>query len=121
MRKQHGQSAVEFALMAPIVFLLIFAMIYGGIMFMDYLNFNNQARTIAREIALATSESDRKNLISKYNSITDVSAGVYKVSFIVDTDSEDVIVTVNFWREKAFLIMPQEFNINYRMKLEDNI
>ena len=119
MNKQHGQSAVEFALMAPIVFLLIFAMIYGGIMFMDYLNFNNRARTIAREVALAN-ETTRENLIDKYNRYTDVAAGVYAVSINVSTDSEDVIVRVDFKRSKAFLVMPEEFAIQYKMKLEDN-
>ena len=66
MKKQKGQSAVEFALMAPIVFLIIFGMIYGGFMFMEYLNFNNHARTIAREISVAE-ESERESLVNKYN------------------------------------------------------
>ncbi len=118
MKRQKGQSAVEFALMAPIVFTLILGMIYGGVMFMDYLNFNNQARTIAREISLAT-PSDRTALMDKYNKYTDKLAGVYKVSVNVTTDTEDVTVNVDFTRDKSFLMMPREFGIVYRMKLED--
>ena len=118
MRKQRGQSAVEFALMAPIIFLLIFGMIYGGIMFMDYLNFNNYARTIAREVSLASADR-RPEIIDKYNDYSD-EAGVYKVLFNVETqDNEDVIVTVQFRRGNSFLILPEQFDIVYRMKLED--
>ena len=118
MKRQKGQSAVEFALMAPIVFTLILGMIYGGVMFMDYLNFNNQARTIAREISLAT-PSDRVFLMDKYNKFTDKLAGVYKVSVNVTTDDEDVTVNVDFTRGNSFLMMPESFGIVYRMKLED--
>lgn len=118
MKIQKGQSAVEFALMAPIVFTLILGMIYGGVMFMDYLNFNNQARTIAREISLAQSD-ERQALMDKYNTFTDKLAGVYKVSVNVTTDAEDVTVNVDFTRGDSFLMMPKEFGIVYRMKLED--
>ena len=67
MRRQQGQSAVEFALMAPIVFLMIFAAIYGGAMFMDYLNLSNEARTVARSIAVA---SDKEEAIKPYQETT---------------------------------------------------
>ena len=116
--KQRGQSAVEFALMAPIVFAIVFTMIYGGIMFMDYLNFNNYARTIAREVSLA-SASDRKGIMDKYNKYEEA-AGGYNVSFNVEIeDDEDVVVTVEFRRSEDFLIMPRAFDIVYRMRLED--
>ena len=114
--KQRGQSAVEFALMAPIVFAIVFVMIYGGIMFMDYLNFNNYARTIAREVSLAPNE-DRKGIMDKYNKFKE-EAGVYMVSFNVETQDGDVVVTVEFRRSEPFLIMPKEFDIVYRMSLE---
>ena len=118
MKRQKGQSAVEFALMAPIVFTLILGMIYGGVMFMDYLNFNNQARTIAREVSIAA-PSDRTAIMDKYNRYTDKLAGVYKVSVNVTTDDEDVTVNVDFTRPDSFMMMPKEFGIVYRMKLED--
>ena len=52
MRKQSGQTAVEFALIAPMFFMMCFAMIYAGILFMDYLNYNNSARSIARAVSI---------------------------------------------------------------------
>ena len=67
MRKQRGQSAVEFALMAPLVLFMVLAAIYGGAMFIQFMNYNNEARRIARDIAVAP-ESERKTLMLKYNS-----------------------------------------------------
>jgi len=85
---------------------------------MDYLNFNNYARTIAREVSLASADR-RPEIIEKYNDYSD-EAGVYKVLFNVETqDNEDVIVTVKFKRGNSFLILPEQFDIVYRMKLED--
>ena len=118
MKRQKGQSAVEFALMAPIVFTLILGMIYGGVMFMDYLNFNNHARMIARKVSLAK-PSERTELMNDYNKYTDKLAGVYKVSVNVTTDDEDVTVNVDFTRGNSFLMMPENFGIVYTMKLED--
>lgn len=144
MRRQQGQSAVEFALMAPIVMLLIFGAIYGGTMFMDYLNFSNEARTIARQIAVA---SDKTSAIAPYKVTTTngqstggkTFARFYNVkitaAFVDDagdekplTDATDVEVTVNFTRDNKDLPLvvyltgfpPEKFRIVYRMKLEDN-
>ena len=86
---------------------------------MDYFNFNNHARTIAREISVASSANERELLVKKYNRYTDEFAGVYKVSFNVSTDDVDVTVRVDFTRGDAFLMMPKEFAIVYVMKLEN--
>ena len=128
MRRQRGQSAVEFALMAPLVFAIIFAMIYGGIMFMDYLNYNNYARTIAREVSLASSEDERSKIIQKYNGWQNkdyTRSDIYRVKINVDIESldknkenEDVVVTIEFRRENSILVLPSEFDITYRMRLE---
>ena len=66
MRRQRGQTLVEFALMAPMIFLLIFGMIYGGVMFVDYMNLNNDARALARRIAVADT-STRAELLELYS------------------------------------------------------
>ena len=62
MNKQKGQSVVEFAFIVPIFFMMCFGMVYGGILFMDYIQFNNAARGVAREIALTTNANDRNRL-----------------------------------------------------------
>ena len=141
MKRQQGQSAVEFALIAPLVCLLIFGGIYGGIMFIDYLNFSNEARTVARQIAVA---SDKAAAIAPYSTgaTTDGKSfeRFYKVKMTAvfikedgteqDTSegAEDVKVTVNFTRDNKDLpwivykvgFPPAYFKIVYRMKLEAN-
>lgn len=83
---------------------------------MDYLNYNNYARTIAREVSLA-SKDDRPSIIKNYNNYYG-EAGVYGVSFVIVEDDQDVVVTVEFRRKDSFMILPKEFDIVYRMKLE---
>ena len=131
MKKQRGQTLVEFALMAPMIFLLVFAMIYGGVMFMDYLNFCNEARTLARKIAVADTNT-RAELMATYN--TDKGeefARFYKVNMTAaySPNAEkpvDAVVTVTFYRNNEDLpwvvykigFPPQTFKIVYSMKLE---
>ena len=86
---------------------------------MDYLNFNNFARTVAREVSLTTNTTERARLIEKYKNYKNMAAGVYSVTVEVIDDSEDVTVTIHFTRKESFLMMPKEFNIVYSMKLEE--
>ena len=53
MRKQKGQSLVEFTLVIPFFLLLIFGLIYSGMLFYDYSTLSNMARSVARERAIA--------------------------------------------------------------------
>lgn len=66
MSRQKGQSLVEFALIVPIFFLMCFAMIYGGMLFMDYLQWNNAARGVARAISLAQSDEQRETIAADF-------------------------------------------------------
>ena len=67
MKLQRGQTLVEFALILPFMALFIFGMIYGGAMFMEYLNFSNDARQIAREVSVLANADDRENIIESYS------------------------------------------------------
>ena len=135
MRKQRGQTLIEFALMAPMMFLRIFGMIYGGIMFVDYLNFNNEARTLARQIAVADTQAERDALMVKYTEGSNDSSfkRFYNITMTAkygyDTNNEkpiDAVVTISFDRKnddlpnvlKAVHFPPEHFAIQYRMKLE---
>ena len=136
MKRQQGQTLVEFALIAPLMFLLVFAMIYGGVMFVDYLNFNNEARTLARQIAVANS-ADRAELLQEYSKVDGKSferfynvtmkAGYgYDETDTAQTTPIDAVVVVEFKRDNKDLpwivykvgFPPEEFAIQYRMKLE---
>ena len=106
MTKQRGQSAVEFALIAPMFFLMCFGMIYAGILFMDYLQYNNAARDIARFASIEgvdRAKSERSRFI---NPITDL----YIISDPNNTDdfnvqlineNKDVEVTINLTLNSA--------------------
>lgn len=123
MKRQNGQAAVEFALTLPFIFMVILAIIYGGVMFMDYLNFENQARTIAREIAVAPTKERRDDLVNDYKYGITVSS-FYDVTKTVKLDevNKDVTVVVTFHREKSLPIIdfpPKEFTIKYKMRLEE--
>lgn len=133
MKKQRGQTLVEFALMAPMMFLLIFGMIYGGVMFIDYMNLNNDARALARRIAVADT-NDRAALLAEYPEVDGKLIQRFytikmKASYGYDTDKKtpiDAIVTVTFDRDNTDLpwivykvdFPPKHFEIQYKMKLE---
>ena len=86
--KQKGQSAVELAVLLPIFFTMCLGMIYGGMLFMDYLSLNNSARGIARAISLSDSANrdtlkdsfERKNS-DYYNQITKLYTAVPQITF----------------------------------------
>lgn len=127
MKRQRGQAAVEFAIMLPIVLSLIFAGIYGGAMFIQFLNFNNEARTIARQIAVAPA-SDRQTLITRYTVEEPKEFGIYlvtcnpEITKDAEGNDEDVVVTYEFNRSEGsspfFGFPPPHFATSYRMKLE---
>ena len=65
MKNQHGQATVEFAFIAALFMFIVLGMIYGGILFMDYLQYNNAARAIARDVAF-TKNTDKTALETEY-------------------------------------------------------
>ena len=100
MFKQRGQALVEFAVIVPLFFTMFFAALYGGILFMDYLQFNNAARGVARAIAISDSDTrtkladDFKNKEGFYfKQLTGLYSPVPSVEFI--NDNQDVQVTID--------------------------
>lgn len=67
--RQRGQSIVEFALIFPLFILLIFSVIYGGLLFADYLTLSNTARSSAREAAMLTPVTPVKGETVDYTAI----------------------------------------------------
>ena len=63
-RFQKGQSIVEFAIVLPFFFLLLWGFAYFGMFFSDYLMLNNTAREYARQASLQQ-ESQFKDLQGK--------------------------------------------------------
>jgi Flp pilus assembly protein TadG len=48
-RFEHGQTAVEFALIAPVLLLLLLGIVQGGIVFHNYLTVTDAARAAERQ------------------------------------------------------------------------
>ncbi|MBR2733587.1 MAG: pilus assembly protein [Selenomonadaceae bacterium] len=140
MKRQRGQSMVEFALMAPIVFMMIFGMIYGGIMFMQYMHYSNAVRTAAREIAVSATDDRETTRKQKEDWLTSLWEEELAIKFYkpkvtippIEPDDVDVMVTVelvipkeiyatlpNILRDLQF--PPQTIKaLQYRMKLEQS-
>ena len=126
---------VEFALIAPIVFLMIFGMIWGGIMFMEYMHYSNAVRTAARQIAVVN-ETQRDEMVKTQKKWLqdlwedEVGVTFYKPAVVIDTKSErtDVIIVVGFDRAvnipnilDAVDFPPKHIKgLQYRMRLERN-
>ena len=132
MKIQKGQSLVEFALVVPFFLLLIFGLIYSGMLFHDYSSLSNAARSAAREAALIeghnqTDYDDIRNFYSRKGSITLTS--LYKTqSFTItkginDDNPNEVYVKLTMRRtpDSSFImnmVLPQTFDIVYFMKKE---
>lgn len=133
---------MEFALMAPIIFMMVFGMIYGGIMFMEYMHYSNAVRTAAREIAVKRTDPDinaeinarREWLKNLY--ANEIAIKMYEPTVTINNDipvtaaDKAVVVTVKFdMEEDVYKSLPTilkllEFpprtikTIEYRMRLE---
>ena len=72
MRSQKGQGLLEFAFVLPFLILIMFGLFYAGMLFSDYIELNNLARTAAREAAVISQEDFDKNKESDpYKSVRD--------------------------------------------------
>jgi len=59
VNRQKGQSIVEFALIIPLVLIVIMGMIYGAFAYADYLQCTTSVREAARNIAMQTTKEKR--------------------------------------------------------------
>lgn len=98
MNKQKGQSMVEFAFIVPFLVFLFLALVYGGILFMDYIQYNNAARAIARAAAFSPkdefNDSDKEVFKQEFNPLTTLYTAEIAEVKKNTTDSENPTVTV---------------------------
>ncbi|TYZ29259.1 pilus assembly protein [Selenomonas caprae] len=64
---QRGQGIVEFALVLPLFCLLVFGIVFAGMMFADYMTLANIARSSAR----AAAKADAAAFANRYKLIRD--------------------------------------------------
>lgn len=134
MKKHKGQSTVEFALVLPLFLLIMFGIIYTGMMFHDYTTLSNIARSIAREAAVSAGNDDQTYADiadnEDYNAqLRNLMTSFYKpVGKIVikpvnkGTNDEGVEATINMQLNvNGFfvdMILPKGFGVRYYMKKE---
>lgn len=103
MSKQKGQSMVEFAFIVPGLIFIFLGLVYGGILFMDYIQYNNAARAIARAAAFSPEKdfdaAALKQLEDKYfNPLTSLyNANIKEIDPL---DGTAVKVTIEFTRNE---------------------
>lgn len=102
MNSQKGQSMIEFALVVPLFLMICFAMLYGGILFMDYLQFSNAAQAVARQISITSDENTRQTLANDFKNHTGAyfkqMTNLYKAdaNVVYNTlTTKNVVVTIN--------------------------
>lgn len=143
--KQKGQALVEFAVILPMLMFLTLSIIYGGAMFADFIQYNNAARDVARDISLKQSVDSRATVMTSINmndstywkKYAEPLTGLYiptmKVAFADTTgktvtsedNAEDIKVTITLERTvkfsstfEKFMVFPDKIPIVYKMKLE---
>jgi Flp pilus assembly protein TadG len=84
-RKEDGQALVEFALVAPLVFALVFAIVQFGLTFNSYLVLTDAVRAGAREAAITHSTTAADGAVRKSGGGLDQA----KLAVAVDPSSAD--------------------------------
>ena len=107
-RAQEGQTLVEFALVVPLLLLIVFGIIQFGVAFNDYLSLTDGVRAGARKAAVSRHENDpvgvTKGAIRKAASDLDVSEDTLRIE--VESSwrhGEDVVVKATYPFEISLL------------------
>ena len=131
MKKQKGQTLVEFTLVLPIFLLLIFGLIYSGMLFYDYSTLSNIARSAARERAITVQKTDStpsglsnddiKGFYFKEGKFTPslVTSLYHATAFTIEgTDNIVVTITMQLGDRSPLMriVLPEQYSIVYNMR-----
>lgn len=131
MKRQKGQSLVEFALVTPFFLLLVFALIYSGMLFHDYNTLSNIARSAAREAAIleSTSQTDYNEIAGHYTGQATITSLYTQSSFDVTPVTQDgeayvevrIRLTLRANTSTVMrIVLPDTYDIVYYMKKDTN-
>jgi Flp pilus assembly protein TadG len=100
IRNQQGQTMTEFALVLPILALLLFAVIQFGIVFNNYVTLTDATRAGARKAAVSRQDPNRSSVVitAVKSSATDLSSSKLSVPPPTSTwdPGADVTVTASY-------------------------
>ena len=77
MKKQGGQDIIEFTLMVPLFFVLLFAIMAAGLFFRDYITYNSVVRSAAREASLVVAQDVSDGSQNQPTEFADISKRIY--------------------------------------------
>ena len=125
--KQKGQALLEFAFVVPFMTVLLLAIIYVGMFFVDLIHYNNAVRYAARDIALRQTDGTRTERVANIESgdYVEQLTELYTPKMSAAYEGDAVKVTLNLKRKvfgsllETFIVLPKEFDIEYRMKIEN--
>ena len=136
MKKHKGQVIVEFALILPLFLLVMYGIIYSGMMFHDYSTLSNIARASAREAAISaedpTGSGNRYTGIeNRYKDMLNLMTSFYKkdssnpivIEQVIDEQGNKSVrstinVTLDVHGYFVDRIMPPTFGVKYYMRQE---
>ena len=129
MKKHKGQSVVEFALVLPLFLMMIFGIIYSGMMYHDYSTISNIARASTREAAVfAGGEEELSGIANHYKErlnnglLTSFYIPVGDDPIVITQDGDVIKTTINMkLNVSGFfvdMILPKAFGVRYYMQKE---
>ncbi len=132
MNRQNGQSIVEFALIIPLVLILIMGMIYGAFAYADYMQCTTSVREAARNIAMQTTKDKRlqkKTALENNSYKPDLyKAKLYRAEYTVQmedptqTDIGYVVVSVTMTRSINVKLLPETLGpVTCTMPIEQEV
>ncbi|SDO78537.1 TadE/TadG family type IV pilus assembly protein [Selenomonas ruminantium] len=109
MRFQKGQAIVEFALLLPLFLILLFGILYTGMIMADYLTLSSMARSSAREAAVISTEKYKQ---SKYSTV------------ISNYSNKELPVDIFTWdptKDKYFKITYEKNSRNVKVEIKADL
>lgn len=106
MKSEKGQSLVEFALILPLLLLLVIGIIDLGKIFHAYITIDHAGREAARMASIETS-----------NGVTIEQIKTYAVDKAVGIDTDDLVVGVDYYEDSTLNIKNVNVTITYPVEI----
>lgn len=129
IKKEKGQVLIEFALVLYFLLMLVFGIIYSGMLFYDYSTLSNTARTVARERAVSGDEITDEKILERYvkdgKFVYGLTTSLYTPDdppIEITTVDDNITVRVRMYIENRSALMavvlPERYQIVYHMRKE---
>ena len=129
IKQEKGQVIVEYALVLYFLLMLVFGIIYSGMLFYDYTTLSNTARTVARERAVSGDEITDQQVLERYvkdgKFVYGLTTSLYKPEeppIEITTEDDNITVRVKMYIENRSalmaIVLPERYQIVYHMRKE---